>query len=158
MPRRCSICANEKLNEINSALVKNQPYRQVALRFALSEWATYRHRRDHLPLSLAKSREAVEIAEGDSLVEQLRQLLRETYGILAKAKAANDLRTSLFAVREARASIELLGRISSEIAPEQTVNLKLSPEWVSLQATILKALEPFPSARAALAEALNDRR
>ena len=155
MPRRCSICANERLSEINAALVKGC-YRQIARDFSVSEWATYRHRKDHLPVALSKAQEAVEVAEGDSLLDQLRQLHRRFLAILGKAEASGDLRTAIFAGREVRSDIELLAKMSNELGQGITLDVKVSSEWTSLRTAILRALERFPEARQGIVEALRD--
>jgi hypothetical protein len=74
--------------------------------------------------------------------------------VLTKAENADDLRTAVAAIREARGCVELLGKLAGQLQDAPTVNLVLSPEWLSIQANILMALEPHPDARLAVAHAL----
>jgi hypothetical protein len=57
-------------------------HRSVAKRFGLSESAVYRHKNEHLPAHLLKAREA------------------------------EDLRTALAAISQARGNLELLGKLA----------------------------------------------
>ncbi len=47
---------------------------------------------------------------------------------------------------------ELEGRLS-----RQPVNLLVAPEWLEVRVQILAALQPFPEARQAIAEAIRER-
>ena len=58
------------------------------------------------------------------------------------------------AIREARGSLELLGKLAGQLQEGPTVNILVSAEWRGLQTVILKALEPHAAARLAVAEAL----
>jgi hypothetical protein len=62
----------------------------------------------------------------------------------------------LQAVREARATLESIAKITGELneKPTVTINLAASPEWLQLQGLILAALMPFPDARLAVADAI----
>ena len=114
MPRTCSICGHPDREAINSALVAGEPYRVVAQRFAASPDAVFRHRREHIAGLLGKAAQAKEVAdvtEAGSLLDQLRALRRRALGILAQAEAANDLRTALLALREARGTLETEARV-----------------------------------------------
>ena len=61
------------------------------------------------------------------------------------------------AVREARATLESIAKITGELndKPTLTINLAASREWLQLQSLILAALSPFPDAKYAVAEAID---
>jgi hypothetical protein len=144
-------------DQIDKALIAGQPYRNIAGRFSLSLSAVNRHRDSHLPASMAQAAQAAEVAHGDSLLDQVRSLQAKALGILKKAEDANDLRTALMAVREARGTLELLARLQGELQDNNVVNvLVASPEWLSLRGAILAALDPYPAARAAVAKAVQN--
>jgi hypothetical protein len=67
---------------------------------------------------------------------------------------ANDLRTALVAVREARGNLELIGKLLGELDAGPALNVLVAPEWVSIRAGLLAALGPYPEARAAVAQRL----
>ena len=72
-------------------------------------------------------------------------------GLLGRAVQANDLRTALAAVREARGNLELIGKLLGELDERPAVNLLVSTEWMAARAALLSALGPYPDARAAVA-------
>ena len=86
---------------------------------------------------------------------QIQDLRDRALRILDKAESSRDLRTSLQAIREARQCVELLAKLAGELSEAPQVNILLSPQWVKLRKTILIALEPFPEARAKVAEVLS---
>ena len=158
MPRSCTICLHAECDAVDRALVSGEPYRRIAKRFALSPDAVYRHKVGHLPATLTKAQDAVEIARADSLIEQVRDLQGRTMAILVQAERSGDLRIALQAVGQARGNLELLAKLLGELQEQQTTVqvLVASPEWLRLRMAITRALEPYPDARAAVAQAVND--
>jgi hypothetical protein len=154
MPRRCTVCDHPETHSIDEALVTGAPYRSVAKRFGLSESAAYRHKTEHLPAHLLKAREVEEVAMADDLLEQVRNLQTRALDILERAEKADDLRTALAAISQARGNLELLGKLAGELDEHPVVNLHVSPEWLELRAVIVGALEPHPDARTAVLRAL----
>ena len=65
----------------------------------------YRHLQDHLAATLIKAHEAKEVAQADTVLDQVKNLLDKAMSILGTAEAAGDLRTSLVGVREARGTV-----------------------------------------------------
>ena len=58
------------------------------------------------------------------------------------------------AIARAEKQIELEGRLIGELSEGQTINILVAPEWLNLRVVILRALEPYPEARIALAAAI----
>jgi hypothetical protein len=155
VPRRCTVCAHPELEIINRALVGREPYRSVANRYeSLSQAAVQRHQENHLPATLAKAREAEEVAHADDLLDQVRGLQARTLAILEAAEETSQHRTALSAIREARSNLELLVKLLGELDDRPQVNILVSPEWLELRAVIVGALEPHPQARGAILRAL----
>jgi hypothetical protein len=96
------------------------------------------------------------VAEGDDLLDRLKQLNRETAAILGEARAEgsknNDL--ALKTIARVEKQIDLERRLLGEIKACTNASVATSPEWQKLRAAILLALEPFPTARLAVAEAV----
>ncbi len=153
MAKQCTICTNERIAEINQAVIGGDSLRKIAQDFALSYDALYRHNK-HIPLGLAKAREAIEVTQADSLLHQVQELQEKALQLLAQAEAAGDLKTALQGVREARSCLELLAKMQGELQQEGTINITVMPEWVELRAVILQAVEPFPDALQAITGAL----
>ena len=115
MPRVCTVCSHGDRPTINAALVTGEPIPAVSARFELSESALKRHRAGHLPLALVKAAEAAEVAEADALLEQVKAIQRRARAYEAQASAAGDLRGALLALREGRATLELLATMTGEL-------------------------------------------
>ena len=153
MGRICTICRHEKREGIDKALLAGDPYRGIARRFGASPPAVLRHR-EHIPGRLAKAHAAKEVAQADSLLDQVRDLTEEARGILRRVKA-KDPKTALGAIREIRGTLELLARLLGEIQDQAvTVNVLATPEGAAVQAKIVRALAPYPDARAAVVQIL----
>ena len=155
MPRTCTVCAHPDREEVDAALVRGvTPYALESTYSDLTRESIQRHSVKHLPGSLLKAREAEEIANADNLLDEIRDLQRKTYGILGKAEAAEDLKTALSAIREARGNLELLAKLAQLIDERPQINLNVSPEWLELRAVIVGALGPHPAAHRAVLSAL----
>ena len=156
MARNCTVCTNDKLDEINRALCDpNTVLGRVASQYGLGRESLRRHKASHLPAHLAQAQAAQEVAQADDLLAQVRGLQARTLAILGKAESADDLRVALQAIGEARRNLELLGKLAGELQQEGTVNIVVNAEWIQLRGAILVALAPFPEARHAVVEALH---
>jgi hypothetical protein len=155
VPRSCTVCSHEARAEIDRALVAGQSSYVLADRYSsLSRPAIERHKANHLPAKLVMAQAAGEVAQADSLLEQVRGLQSRAYGILDKAEGTGELRTALGAIREARGNLELLAKLLGELDERPTVNITVSPEWLELRTVIVGALEPYSDARGAVLRAL----
>ncbi len=156
MPRTCTICQHEKRDEIDAAMVARRPFRDIARQFGPSKDALVRHHDNHLPAELVKAKDAAEVAHADTILDQVQTLRDRALKILDTAEEGDDLRIALGAIREARACLELLGKLAGELQDAPTVNVFISAEWLEVQAVILTALEPHADARFAVADALTN--
>jgi len=155
MPRRCTVCAHPASHAIDKALVAGEPYRSVANRYeSLSQAAVQRHEENHLPATLAKAKEAEEVAHADNLLGQVKGLQRRTMAVLERAERNHEHRTALAAIREARSNLELLAKLIGQLDERPVVNLNISSEWLELRAVIVGALEPYRDARESVLSAI----
>jgi hypothetical protein len=154
MPRSCTICAHPEYHAINVAMVQRDTYRSIAERWGVSQGAIRRHALEHLPKLLVKAQEAREIAEADDLLSRLEALQSRTLAVLEAAEGTQNYSIALAAIREARSNLELIGRLTRELESAPTLNLYLNPQWLELRALIVRAVEPFPDARASILRAL----
>jgi hypothetical protein len=111
MPRTCTVCTHPDKAEIDAALLTGNSFRKISQRFGTSSTALFRHRNNHIPIALEKAREAEEVAYGEDLLCQMKELNTRTIRILDAAEAAGDPRIALAAIREVRGNTELLCRI-----------------------------------------------
>jgi hypothetical protein len=138
----------------------------LAKAFGLSRAALDRHRARHLPRTIVQAHAVAEVTRADSLLDQVRahadrasRLASEAESVLAGTRRGRlkleAVKAAAVALREVRASVELLGRLAGELAgPGVTIAVTASPEWVSLRGRILAALRPYPDALAAVVQAL----
>jgi len=154
VPRHCSICHHERLEEIDQALVEGAALSEIAAKHRVSDDALSRHRTNHLPDVLLKAQRAKETVRADDLLSQVRELQSRTLAILEEAHDSGEHRTALSAIGQARANLELQARLLQLIKEGPTINISTSAEWVELRALIISALEPYEAARSAVVGAL----
>ena len=155
MPRRCSVCTHPDRENIDEALVGATAISAIAAKYRdISEDALGRHKANHLPAKLVMAEKVKEVAQADSLLEQVRDLQGRALAILDQAEMSGDLRTALGAIREARGNLELLAKLLGELDDRPQVNVLISPEWLELRAVIVGALEPYTDARGAVLRAI----
>jgi hypothetical protein len=155
MPRTCTVCTHDEAHAINVDLIHRESYRTISDRYGLSQTALKRHGRDHIPKLLVEARQAVEVAEADDLLGEVRDLQARTLAILEATEETDEHRLALAAIREARGNLELLARLLGELSEAPTVNIHLHPEWVEIRTAIVVALEPHPEARESVLRALD---
>ena len=154
MPRACSICTHDQYHAINVALVQRETYCAISREYGLGRDALRRHAKEHLPELLARSRDAVEVAEADDLLSRIEALQSRTLAVLEAVEGTDNHSIALAAIREARSNLELIGRVTKELESVPTLNLHLNPQWLELRAVIVTALESYPQARESVLRAL----
>jgi hypothetical protein len=160
MAGTCTVCLHDGRDRIDEDLVAGRPYRDIAARDGVSISALSRHRQRHLSPAIVALAAETEAVHGETLLGQLRSLYRRVGVILESAERDGRPGVALQAIKEARSILETVARVTGELddRPQvNIVNLQSSPEWLAVQARILRALAGFPDARLALASALDDR-
>ena len=153
MPRTCTICSHEHRDAMEDAFVAGQAKRRIASHHGVSERAVRYHMREHLPALVALARDAERVARADSLLDRMEALQSQTLAIL---DAPEDQRTALAAIAQARRNLELIGEVTRELDRAGTVNLELTVEWQEVKNLIVTALAPYPQARVAVFNALEE--
>jgi hypothetical protein len=155
VPRRCSICDHPDRREINREIVAGVGSTLIASVYGVSEAAVRRHRKNHL-LHEARERLASdpELGNVDVLLE-MRNLYRRMGGFLAKAEVADDWPAVKAFHAEARKDLELLAKLTQMLqdGPATVVSVGIDQR---AQTAILLALDAFPAARVAVADALRE--
>jgi hypothetical protein len=155
MPRRCSVCTHPDRENIDEALVGATAISAISAKYRdISEDALGRHKANHLPAKLIMAEKAKEVAQADSLLEQVRDLQGRALAILDQAEMSGDLRTALGAIREARGNLELLAKLLGELSDAPQVNLNVSSEWLQIRAVVVTALEAHPEAKNSVLRAI----
>ena len=154
MPRSCTICTHPQRETIDEALVGGVAFPSLIAEYRVSKDSLSRHKAKHLPAKLVMAQAAEEVAQADTLLDQVRDLQSRTLAILEAAEETKQHRTALSAIREARSNLELLAKLLGELDERPVVNLSVSAEWLELRAVIVGALEPHPEARGAVLRAI----
>ncbi len=138
-------------------LIQNQSENPLPPAESLHSVETTRRVVSTMDSALMNKDEAENLDNRHNLVDRMEDLHSRAASILRRAERAEDFRTALGAIREARACLELLGRLQGELKEGETVNILISHEWIELRAIILETLEPYPDARMSVTKALEDR-
>lgn len=112
MPRRCSVCLNPAHETIDLAILQGIPFRTLADQYGLSKTALIRHRdRGHIAVTLRGAQEKKENDRAGAHYAEIRALLEKAQDYMNRAEWSGDLRVALQALKEARATLELLTQI-----------------------------------------------
>jgi hypothetical protein len=153
---RCTICSHAQAAEINRCLGKERGSRRaLAVRFGVGESALQRHRKGCLGIEIApktaetsggkpqassSSAESGRFADLDSkaLVGATARLVDEALDLLEHAKKADDRKTALAALREARDGLSVLMRVAGMLAPDgaTTINVDSRRQSIALVAKL----------------------
>lgn len=119
MPRTCTICNHTDRDKMDRALLAGEPYRNIAKQYGTSYTALFRHKQEDIPAALMKAHEAAEVSRADSWLWQLNRLAADARRIQQKAEAAKDYRAALAGVRELTRLVELVAKLSGQMAEPQ---------------------------------------
>ena len=150
MPRVCTVCAHSDRPGIDEALVSGTSLRNIAEQFGLAVSSLHRHKHGHVPVALAKARDAQKVADAEGLLGQIQKLTAEARKIKSMAEDKGDLRTALSAIRELVRMVELLAKLRGELDESPKVAVVSLPEWRH----VVRVLDSYPQVRLEVARAL----
>ena len=150
----CTVCGHQEIDAINEKLVTGRPINRVAEEYDLGVMSVQRHRKKHLPAELLKARALKEADSADQLLERVEELYKTALRIMEKAESDKKYAPAVAAVKEARGSLELFGKLIGQLKTGTTVNLMYSPQFIQVRQEISEALIPYPEAREAVLLAL----
>ncbi len=119
-----------------------------------------RHVKGHLPDALLKASDIAVVANGDILLDQLKEARDRTLSLLDKAEDAENTKAfgaPVAYLREVREQLKFIAELEGRIAAQPQVNITVSAEWVELRTVIISALDPFPQAKEAMINAIRGR-
>ena len=108
MGRKCSICEHPNRVDIESDILYNLSYRDIAAKYGVSYEAVRRHQAaGHIARELVKSAEVVKVIKADNLFERINMLEEEIKAIKEKAKEIGNLGIALNCIDKQMKLIEL---------------------------------------------------
>jgi lysyl-tRNA synthetase class I len=163
--------------------ITHETYRTISHDIGYSVDALKRHKANHLIVDLGNVKQAMEAAREQALAEvkqketkeieaevkgsmasrlenavcfldQLREVRSKAASLLDQAEKAQDLRAAGTFLKELREQIRLMAELEGRLATQPQITIVNNPQWVSLRTLIVKALEPYPQAREAVARAI----
>ena len=129
MAKTCSACKHLERAAIDSAIVSDEPFADIAKRYGLDRFVITRHRK-HVIEMVAKSPKAEVIAQADSIVAQILDLETLMRGILAEAIKNKETRTVFAAFDRVVNVLKLRSEISGELKPRQ----QMTNNFISIHA------------------------
>ncbi len=182
MARSCATCEHEDLSAIDRALRGGHPASIVASTYGLTASSVQRHRARHVsaalvPVVVSTGGSAPDAADvppdpfadvgdvigedelGGSVLDRLERTAAYVQRQLLSGAVAGKPTQVINASREMRSLLEVIGRATGELGNDKAptvavLNVTTSAEWQRIQATMLRALLPFPEAATAVASAL----
>ena len=153
----CSICSHPDRTLIDQEIVLGKSQRKIGADFEVSRDAVSRHSANHLSPALRKAMSRRESGGPTKALDRLEALYSRGEAILDQSDADGKPVISLAAMKELRATLEVIARITGELDDRpsvQILNVASNPEWVALRTALMAALAPHPAAAEAVALAL----
>ncbi len=123
MARTCSVCAHPDHLAIDAALLgaggPKRSHRDLALHYGLSRAAVQRHAASHVPEVLRAVQSQAGLLHAETMLTELGGLYERTVRLLDRAEAAEDHRTVVAAIREARQVVESFAKVGLAMANHQ---------------------------------------
>ena len=125
MSRGCKICKDEKVRAINNAIIDGETLQVIANKFGFHPSTISRHKA-HVADKISKAAVICDAQEGASVLQKISDLMQKAHDLLDTAEQSGDVKTAIQAVREARGCLELMARVSGELAPEK-IQIMIAP-------------------------------
>ncbi len=153
---RCTVCQHPDIDQINQRLVAGGTARKLADEFGLNYGAIQNHRKKHLPKLLVKAQAVKDQNAADELLSQVRDIYERALNIMERADSDQKYQPAVSALKEARNSLELIGKLIGQLKTGTEVNITYNNEFIAVRGAIYDALLPYPEARQAVVHALNN--
>jgi hypothetical protein len=121
MPRKCLVCLNKRLTDIDAALVRGEAYRSIAKQYGCSEPAVFRHKNTHLPKKLALAKINRDTLSAENLLQEMNDLKERLRRGLNLAESAGNAGAFVAFGREFRQTLEAYFGISDRMAQREFI-------------------------------------
>lgn len=152
MAQVCTVCKHSKQAEINKLLVSsNTSLRDIAQQYSVSHSALHRHKQEHIPDSLLRAVEREDVRQALDVIQQLKAINNASLRVLQEARTLGAHELQLKAIDRLYRQIELQAKLIGQLDERPVFNVLISPQWITVRAVIMDALQEFPAARTAVA-------
>ena len=145
--------------ELDKAYLNNEiTLQQYADKVGCTKPSVERHVKGHLPEALLKAKDIADVANGDSLLDELKKAQERAYTLLDKAEEAANTKiygAPVAYLREIREQLKFIAELEGKLSSQPQITIINHPEWVELRTLIIGALEPYPDARQAVVHAIH---
>ena len=168
MSRQSSIVKHVDRAAIERDLAVGIPLRRLAKKYGIDKSALYRHRKKLPPqlraAMLAQSLrpevdlEKLRVTESEGLLVHLASQRARLLLWQDACASAEQFQVASAISAQIHRNLELVGKLVGEFASYHrvtNVSMMISPEYLELRSALLRALEPFPDARRAVADAIH---
>ena len=158
---RCKCCQYPGHLELDKAYLNNEiSLQQYADKVGCAKPSVERHVKGHLPEALLKAKDIEDVANGDSLLDELCKARDRTYSLLDKAEAAANTKiygAPVAYLKEIREQLKFIAELEGKLSSQPQITIINNPQWVELRTLIIGALEPYPEAREAVVHAISSK-
>lgn len=169
--QKCTICADPRRYQIELALVSGVSCRAVGRKYSVSRDAAWRHLRNHVPPErraelVAGPLKPAELAEraadeGMTLLEYVSMVRNALMARFLAASEADDRQGTALIAGRLLDCLRLTAQLSGELSKAgSTITNNIAilnhPVMADLQAMLIRTLQPFPEARAAVLAGLEE--
>jgi hypothetical protein len=165
---KCTVCQHREHAAIDLAVARGVSVTALARRYKVGTDAIYRHSRNHLPPQLraaliaGPSIEGVDLdklkdTESQSLLANLIAIRQRLFASLDTAEECGDGNMISRLAGQLHRNLEITGSLLGDLGVGSTTinNVLVMPAYVELRVELVRALQPFPEARQAVAAALH---
>ena len=154
----CPVCTHAKRADIEADIAGGGKYTTVGRRHQLDAGAVRVHAEGCLRGALRRPGTEAELRAVANARARCLKLVEQVEALIEQADSDEDIswRERAALITAAKGTLELLGRFTGEIGPAAELMIVESPKWKRIEATIAKALAPYPEAAAAVAKALEE--
>lgn len=160
MTRVCTVCASAERRAIDRALLGPDSLRTIADRHGVSKTALIRHKTAHLAgrmAAVAERNADADVRTALDVVTELRRVNDAAKQVLRDALEAGDGGLTLQAtdriLKQVETQAKLIGLLNDGSVTQIAVSV--GADWPAIRAALIRALQPYPDARAAVLEALD---
>ncbi len=153
----CRVCAHAQRDALDRGLLFGEITTSEAARIVnVHRSSVTRHVQKHVLPNVAGDLGPDAVLADIDITEEVRSLYVRARKHMHAAEQVHNPKALAAFHREARADLELLAKLTSQLQQEGTgvTNITINPQWVTIRAVLFSALQPWPEARAAVAAAL----